>query len=453
MNNIFINRVILNYLMVNYNAVNYIRNGLKRGIPISTLKNNLANQGWNFEDISEAVKEASRNKTKGLNPLIFILIFGLVLIIVLFLIFGSPDPDLNNIEEPEDYSGNVFGCYETWDCGSWSTCSGGVKTRVCVDLNDCGTEEIKHPTIRDCYFGWGDNSSTNDDEEDEDEPYCGDGICNGDETNETCIEDCPNVVEPPSGLTNDEEYFINFCQGEGGFYCGEGFVCSGVTEIYSFGNIDFECCLGGACKEIGSLCGNGVLNKWEECDDGNLVGGDGCNSFCELEYCGDFIINNVDENCEDGNNDSGDGCSSSCKIESGWGCHGDPSNCYSICGDNSIVGNEECDDGNLGNGDGCSSFCEIEFCSDGLIVGNEECDDGNLANGDGCQPDCIIQSGWECFGEPSDCHPIGCGDGSISVIEACDDGNLANGDGCNSICEMEMGWGCQGQPSDCHPLV
>jgi cysteine-rich repeat protein len=31
------------------------------------------------------------------------------------------------------------------------------------------------------------------------------------------------------------------------------------------------------------LCGNGVINPPETCDDGNTTSGDGCSSFCTIE--------------------------------------------------------------------------------------------------------------------------------------------------------------------------
>ena len=34
------------------------------------------------------------------------------------------------------------------------------------------------------------------------------------------------------------------------------------------------------------VCGNGALGIDEQCDDGNLVGGDGCSAACRLELCG-----------------------------------------------------------------------------------------------------------------------------------------------------------------------
>jgi len=41
------------------------------------------------------------------------------------------------------------------------------------------------------------------------------------------------------------------------------------------------------CAEDGSLmCGDGILDVFEECDDGNNVDGDGCSAVCEIEVEG-----------------------------------------------------------------------------------------------------------------------------------------------------------------------
>ncbi len=64
--------------------------------------------------------------------------------------------------------------------------------------------------------------------------------------------------------------------------------------------------------------------------------------------------------CDDGNLIDGDGCTSTCTIEFGWYCHdGDfdrADACYEKCGDGMVVFAEPtlCDDGNVFNGDGCS---------------------------------------------------------------------------------------------------
>lgn len=56
------------------------------------------------------------------------------------------------------------------------------------------------------------------------------------------------------------------------------------------------------------VCGNGVQDVGERCDDGNTLDGDGCSSKCIPEFCGDKIINRKGEECDDGNVFPDDGC-------------------------------------------------------------------------------------------------------------------------------------------------
>jgi cysteine-rich repeat protein len=86
------------------------------------------------------------------------------------------------------------------------------------------------------------------------------------------------------------------------------------------------------------ICGNGVIEpeKNEQCDDGNTNDGDGCSSLCELEFCGNGVID-YPEQCDDGNRDNFDGCSPNCQNQT--------------CGNNIREDGEQCDDGNTDNGD------------------------------------------------------------------------------------------------------
>lgn len=133
------------------------------------------------------------------------------------------------------------------------------------------------------------------------------------------------------------------------------------------------------------VCGNGIVETPESCDDGNLVAGDGCNATCNTEP--------------------------------GYNCTGTPSICASVCGDGIVAAGEACDDGNLTSADGCNSFCNIE-------------------------------PGFSCSGSPSVCSST-CGDGIVAAVEGCDDGNLSPGDGCNGSCIIEAGFSCSGSPSVC----
>jgi cysteine-rich repeat protein len=97
-----------------------------------------------------------------------------------------------------------------------------------------------------------------------------------------------------------------------------------------------------------ATCGNGVLDPFEQCDDGNAVDGDSCSPACAITLCGNGVLD-PGEQCDDGNLQSGDGCSQVCKLE--------------VCGDGIVQKNnkEECDDGNVVSGDGCSATCQIEL--------------------------------------------------------------------------------------------
>jgi cysteine-rich repeat protein len=69
----------------------------------------------------------------------------------------------------------------------------------------------------------------------------------------------------------------------------------------------------------GGVCGDGVVDSGEQCDDGNTVSGDGCSATCTIEQapqpvCGNGVVEGT-EQCDDGNTTSGDGCSSTCKHE------------------------------------------------------------------------------------------------------------------------------------------
>lgn len=73
--------------------------------------------------------------------------------------------------------------------------------------------------------------------------------------------------------------------------------------------------------------------------------------------CGDGVIESP-EGCDDDNLLNSDGCSSTCTVETGWTCVGaGVGSCHPICGDNLTKGIETCDDGNTVSSDGCSSSC------------------------------------------------------------------------------------------------
>ena len=92
---------------------------------------------------------------------------------------------------------------------------------------------------------------------------------------------------------------------------------------------------------VPGVCGDSSPGAGEQCDDGNTVGGDGCDATCQIEagsdctaaiagmpptpsmclvgVCGDSIASDG-EDCDDGNTTGGDGCSAVCSIEDGFEC-------------------------------------------------------------------------------------------------------------------------------------
>ncbi|MBI2045565.1 DUF4215 domain-containing protein [Candidatus Pacearchaeota archaeon] len=172
------------------------------------------------------------------------------------------------------------------------------------------------------------------------------------------------------------------------------------------------------CQSEEPVCGNRDLEPEEQCDFGALNGflcwatyGNICNyctSSCKLKtinggLCGDGIRQSCEE-CDDGNTQSGDGCSETCRSEIP-----EP-----VCGNNILEEGEQCDDNNNVDGDGCSALCEIEaesYCGDNNIDPGEQCDDGNVDTGDGCSDQCVIENG-----------PV-CGNEVIETGEQCDEGH------------------------------
>src|SRR5437868_1023007 len=66
-----------------------------------------------------------------------------------------------------------------------------------------------------------------------------------------------------------------------------------------------------------AVCGDGIVEGTEVCDDGNVASGDGCNADCtSIEACGNGIVD-VGEQCDDGNAQNGDGCENNCQLSAG----------------------------------------------------------------------------------------------------------------------------------------
>ncbi len=220
--------------------------------------------------------------------------------------------------------------------------------------------------------------------------------------------------------------------------CGNG-VVEGIEECDDGNDDETDDCLS-TCVQ--ASCGDGfVWADVEACDDANDVTTDDCLPDCSAASCGDGFVYEGVEACDDGNTVDGDGCLNSC-VEA-------------VCGDGVVwEGVEACDDGNDDNTDSCTDMCASASCGDGLVQPGEDCDDMNADNTDMCLDSCLfascgdgfVQSGVETCddaGESAvcddDCTPAECGDQvtNISAGEDCDTGTqsaLCDADCSEAVC-------------------
>ncbi len=238
-------------------------------------------------------------------------------------------------------------------------------------------------------------------------PKCGNAIVEGDETcddgNDTsgdgCEADCSyscDNTKPDTGNVKCDD--ANPCNGAE--TCGDSHACvAGMKEFDGVSCGTGKICIAGGCQD--EICGDGFVNSTEECDDGNMADGDGCNT-----------------------------CKFSCVSD-------DPArDCSNL---DPCVGNK-CDDtthtcGNpISAGDACAlssvcvnGACSLISCGNKIVEPGESCDDGNVIDGDGCQADCTLLISGSI-----------CGNGIREAGESCDDSNTKNLDGCDSACKFEQ---------------
>ncbi len=204
------------------------------------------------------------------------------------------------------------------------------------------------------------------------------------------------------------------------------------------------------------MCGNTVVEAGEECDDGNVTPGDGCDEFCLDETgttCGDGTPEG-DEECDDGNTVDDDGCDGLCRTECAPGFQGpdgllpcDPcgadefnpdfgqpacqacapletpgpgqTECLPDCDDNEVPDQAETDT----DGDGTIDACDSDDDNDGVEDGSDSdpldpaiCGDADL---DSCD-DCSV--GMDGFG------PLPDGDVGDDGLDTDADGQCDDGD-------------------------
>ncbi len=145
------------------------------------------------------------------------------------------------------------------------------------------------------------------------------------------------------------------------------------------------CCVATAVHANGPVCGDGVVDAGEECDDGNNVDGDGCSAQCRNEsaccwQCLTAENLTIASFCQ--NVLSAQACAT---FEFQIGCTG-------VSQPQTFTQGVTCANADCGH------------CGNGIVNEGEECDDSNRDGGDGCSALCLVEEGWSCTSEsPSVC--------------------------------------------------
>jgi uncharacterized repeat protein (TIGR01451 family) len=241
-----------------------------------------------------------------------------------------------------------------------------------------------------------------------------------------------------------------------------------------------------------AVCGNGVIEGSEVCDDGGHLAGDGCAPDCSAVEAGWVCLRSD----SDAGPYSPSRPQSSCNYCSS--SETDPTNhvyrravvmskmvtgevVNALQNEDICIGNQyaewSCDELNLATPSEPQACPNNGKCEDGAcvkIVGSPSCGNGTVeatANDsihETCDRGaengrvCTIKNGdVNCFWCNSQCQirvmwAPNCGDGKIDAGEQCDDANHYNGDGCSAGqtgptggCRIESGWTCTGAPSSC----
>ncbi|CAD8157585.1 unnamed protein product [Paramecium pentaurelia] len=249
----------------------------------------------------------------------------------------------------------------------------------------------------------------------------------------TCQEQCTSCILGKCYDCNTPGYQLNQKLNKCTPLCGD-YVLSTLNEQCDDGNnifedgcyqCKYECqaecqtCAAGICYNCKSnfylsseniclpVCGDGIITKFESCDDKNYVIEDGC-SLCTFQ-------------CEKTCTQCYFGICKSC--QSGYYLDKSVQQCFPICGDKIIQGDEQCDigiisfDDNIRNNTGCIN-CKLQ-CSPQCEI----CIQGQCLK-------CKESLGWYLDHQTSSCYSL-CGDSIISDYEECEDSNSQLNDGCS----------------------
>lgn len=192
-----------------------------------------------------------------------------------------------------------------------------------------------------------------------------------------------------------------------------------LFQWFGFGPGVFMACI--SCSQGDGLAGENSQTSGGGSGSAQNEGGrDGTGGADGATLCGNGVLDDG-ERCDDRDTTPGDGCSATCRVETGWECdQGEPTGCDELCGDGRRVGAEAKAAG---------------------------CDDDNTQLADGCDESCRVEAEWDCTGEPSVCERADGGSqstgGAGPTLECtlstdCDDDDVCTDDTCIAgVCEHQ----------------
>lgn len=199
------------------------------------------------------------------------------------------------------------------------------------------------------------------------------------------------------------------------------------------------------------LCGNGVLDGVEACDDGNLVSLDGCDADCRQEI--PYNCTGEPSSCVLGPPLGTLAVGASVTFSGGQLMPGGFFLLRLELSESVILSGELVRPADATTGDLDFDLLEPASGSTWSVVfssaefGNESFTTPVLAAGGYA----VLVSAWSFSGAIASytltlrAHaPAGCGNGLLVTGEECDDGNTVSGDGCSATCTLELGatWTC-----------
>jgi cysteine-rich repeat protein len=291
-------------------------------------------------------------------------------------------------------------------------------------------------------------------------PVCGNGqvelgeMCDdGNQTNgDGCQANCTFTCVAPADCGAAPACKKQTCTGAHLCVAVADTALNGSQSTCAAGNV----CSAGSCVK---LCGNGVTDAGEDCDDGaNGNNLDGCTDACKyscanpatdcsaagsLVACQKWSCNTASASahfCQSVTDSSLDGAVSTCPV--GNVCSA--GSCSGTCGNGIVNAGEQCDDGNKVNGDGCNTNCTFSCqnpatdCAAASVCMKQTCTGAHVCQqaADTAQNGALCSAGHVCAAGTC---TTACGNGALDTLagEQCDFGSAANGPatGCETTCQ------------------